>query len=201
MNSAPLPTLAMNRLLVVDLLSAEAPCFAMGYIEHAHGITGAFILRPDLDIPDGVTEKGFNFGHSLMSIGDSPLLHFAFEFYDHVTYSGLVNPANPLVQDVVKTMIDTGDYFFFAIDPQQKITAFSSEFNVNDMAGLGTNFTTLEIFDALGFASQCTPEQYETAATKYAKAPQPEGRFVSWVCRDNPEYLDMKRERIDLTPR
>lgn len=192
------PALVINKLLIVDLLAAKPPCFALGYIEVEGELTGCFIVRPEAPIPNSSTEQGFRFGHSLRTIGDAPLLHFAFEFYDHAIYSGLVNPTNSLVQDVLTTMVETRDYFFFALNPDNTITAFRSEFDVQDMAGLESNVALLDVFDALGFGSHCTPEMYERAAAQYATAPEPEGRFMAWACRDNPEYLDMAQHRLPL---
>jgi hypothetical protein len=34
---------------------------------------------------------------------------------------------------------DTQDYFFFAINPDQTVTAFRSQFETHDLAGLRTN--------------------------------------------------------------
>jgi hypothetical protein len=67
------------------------------------------------------------------------VLHFGFEFYGHATYHGLVSAGNPIIQAVIATMLDTQDYFFFAINPDQTVTAFRSQLEAPDVAGLRTN--------------------------------------------------------------
>ena len=75
--------------------------------------------RPLQAIPAASTNQGFRFGHSMLGLGDHHILHFAFEFYGHTTYHGLVNPSNPIVQAMIARMLETEDYFFFAINPDQ----------------------------------------------------------------------------------
>ena len=66
------------------------------------------------------------------------MLHFGFEFYGHATYHGLVPVGNPIIQSVIETMLETQDYFFFAINPDQTVTAFRSQFEAHDLTGLRT---------------------------------------------------------------
>ena len=189
-----LPTLTLNRLFVTDLMAAETPCFALGYVEERQSISGFLALRPDETIPSVSTDQGFRFGHSVLGLGGSPVLQFVFEFYDHARYHALVNPGNPIVQAVLSTMVETEDYFFFAINPDQTVTAFRSYLESPDLVGLRTN---LEHFRRV----TCMPAQYEKACRAFAKDPQPPGRILDWVCRDNFEYLDLTRHRLDLNPK
>ncbi len=48
-----LPKLTLNRLFVSDLMAANAPCFAMGYVEveEQQSVSGFLALRPDEPIP------------------------------------------------------------------------------------------------------------------------------------------------------
>jgi hypothetical protein len=189
-----LPTLTMNRLFVGDLMAEEPPCFAMGYVEQRQALSGFFALRPEQTIPSASTDQGFCFGHCVLGLDGSPVLQFTFEFYDHARYHALVNPGNPIVQAVLSTMIATEDYFFFAINPDQTVTAFRSHLESPDLGGLRTN---MERFGNV----TCTPAQYETVRAAFGKNPQPPGHLLEWVCRDNPDYLDLTRNRLKLNPK
>ena len=119
-------------------------------------------------IPAASTNQGFRFGHSMLGLGDHHILHFAFEFYGHTTYHGLVNPSNPIVQAMIARMLETEDYFFFAINPDQTVTAFRSHLEIADLAGLRTN--QAQFADAA-----CPPEVYEQAVTAFRAKPTPPG--------------------------
>ncbi len=101
-----LPKLTLNELFIRDFMAADAPCFAMGYVEERKSISGFLALRPEQPIPKSVTQQGFNFGHSVVGTEDNPVLHFAFEFYGHAVYHALVNPGNAIVCAVLATMLD-----------------------------------------------------------------------------------------------
>jgi hypothetical protein len=189
-----LPKLTLNKLFVRDLMAADPPCFAMGYVEERGSISGFLAMRPDENIPQDSTQQGFCFGHSMLGIGNSQILHFAFEFYGHATYNSLVNPENPIVQSVLTTMIQTKDYFFFAINPDQTVTAFRSKLEHSDLAGIETNQKRFKKAD-------CTTEQYEKAFNAFSKNPDPPGQVMKWVCRDNPDYLNLSEHRLELNPR
>jgi hypothetical protein len=189
-----LPKLTLNRLFVGDLMAAKAPCFALGYVEERQSISGFLALRPDKAIPSASTDQGFRFGHCVLGLGGSPVLQFIFEFYDHARYHALVNPGNPIVQAVLSSMIETEDYFFFAINPDQTVTAFRSHLESSDLGGLRTN---MEHFRRV----TCMPAQYEKVCEAFAKNPQPPGQILEWVCRDNLDYLDLTRQRLELNPK
>ena len=91
-------------------------------------------------------------------------------------------------------MLDTQDYFFFAINPDQTVTAFRSQFEAPDLAGLRTN---QEQFSE----GSCSSEQYESAVKTFTKNPGPPGTVMNWVCRNNWDYLDLKKYPLDLNPR
>lgn len=189
-----LPRLTVNELFIHDLMAANPPCFAFGYVEDQGSKSGFIALRPEAPIPAISTEQGFRFGHSVLGPSTSPVLHFAFEFYGHATYHGLVPAGNPIIQAVIATMLETEDYFFFAINPDQGVTAFRSQLECADLAGLRAN---RELFsDAI-----CTPEQYERAVKAFTKNPDPPGQVMEWVCRNNWDYLDLTRFPLELTPR
>ncbi|MDH3602307.1 MAG: hypothetical protein OEU26_22060 [Candidatus Tectomicrobia bacterium] len=189
-----LPRLTLNALFVHDLMAAKPPCFALGYVEERGSLSGFLALRPAKAIPSASTQQGFRFGHSVLGLNDSPVLHFAFEYYGHAIYHSLVNPGNPIVQRVLSTMTETEDYFFFAINPDQTVIAFRSLLENADLAGLKANQERFK-------QASCTPEQYEKVYKLFAKNPDPPGQIMDWVCQDNPDYLDLAEHRLELTPK
>ena len=105
---------------------------------------GLLALRPGEIIPPEITEPGFNFGHPLLGNAHFEVVHFAFEFYGFGTYNVLINPNNPLVQAVPDVMIDSGEYFFLAIGPNQGVTAFRSEIGKETLAGITDNLARIK---------------------------------------------------------
>ena len=189
-----LPVLIMNRLLIQDLMDVDAPCFALGKVQLNNETTGFIAVRPPEAIPDESTLKGFDFGHSVIGIEDSPVLHFAFNFHGHMTYHGLVNPGNTIVQNVLSSMIETGHYLFFSINPDQTATSFGAMLPDKDAFGLKSN---LERFKKVS----CMPSQYEKTVEVFGRNPLPPGEMLNWVCRDNPDYLDLDRYPMEVNPR
>ena len=55
------------------------------------------------------------------------VLHLAFAFPGFQTSNVLINPHNLVVQAVLRTMLDEGDYFFCALQSQGQITAFRAD--------------------------------------------------------------------------
>lgn len=188
-----LPKLAVNRQFIDDFVAAEAPCFALGMIEERKQTLGLLALRPDEIIPPEIMSRGFNFGHALFGNDYFEVIRFAFEFYGFGTYNVLVNPNNPLVQAVLAAMIDSGEYFFLAIGPDQDVTAFRSEIGPESLAGLTANLTRIQ-------SSATTDVQYQQALRQFQKCPSPPGRLLAWECRDNIAYLDIKDDRLEMTP-
>lgn len=188
-----LPALTMNRLLIQDLMNEEAPCFAMGQVRIKGDTTGFIAVRPQEAVPEMSSQQGFSFGHSVIGLEDSPVLHFAFNFYDHCVYHGLVNPGNPIVQSVLNLMIETGNYMFFSINPDQTATSFGAKLPDKDFVGLKSN---LERFKMMS----CLPTQYEKNVEAFSRNPSPPGEMLNWVCRDNPEYLDLDGYPMEINP-
>ncbi len=189
-----LPKLTVNRLFVRDLIAANPPCFALGYVEERGSTSGFIALRPEAPVPTTSTQQGFRFGHSVLEFEGNPVLHFAFEFYGHAVYHGLVAPGNPIIQAVIATMLETEDYLFFAINPDQTVTVFRSQLECTDLVGLKTN---QELFKN----ESCTPEQYERSIKAFSKKPDQHDQVMEWVCRDNWEYLDLTKHRLEFNPR
>ena len=189
-----LPRLTVNELFVRDLMKADPPCFSLGYVEES-GIQSGFIaLRPEEPIPNTSTDQGFRFGHSVLGHEENPVLHFAFEFYGHTIYHGLVRPENPIIQAVLDTMIETEDYFFFAVNPDQTATAFRSKLEHTDLASLKTNRDQFR-------NENCTSDQYDRSVKAFSRNPDPPGQVMEWVCRHNWDYLDLTEHRLVLNPK
>jgi len=58
----------------------------------------------------------------LLGTTEFEVIQFVFHFYGFETYNILVNPNNRLVKTVLMRMVESGDYFFFAISPNQSVT-------------------------------------------------------------------------------
>lgn len=188
-----LPKLTVNELFIRELMSVPSPCFGLGYVEVQGTKTGFIALRPETPIPRNATERGFSFGHSVLGIEGNPILHFAFEFHGHTIHHGLVIPSNPIAQAVLETMIETQDYFFFAINPDHTATAFRSELKHIDLVNLKTNQEKFK-------DQSCTPEQYQRAVQSFSEKPDPPGIVMEWVCQTQWAYLDLTQNRLTLNP-
>ncbi len=189
-----LPDLTVNALFMRDLMAASPPCFALGYVHDGHSKTGFIALRPETPIPNDTTAQGFSFGHSILGVDGKPVLHFAFQFYDYDIFHGLALPSNPMIQAVIDTMLQTEDYFFFSINPNQTVTAFRSQLETSNLVGLRTN---RERF----CDESCSPEQYDRAVKAFTKKPDPPGQVMEWVCRHDWNYLDIDKYPLTLTPK
>jgi len=106
----------------------------------------------------------------------------------------LVNPNNVVVRTVLSRMVTTGEYCFFAIDANGTATAFQSSLEQANLVGLRTNFPVID-------SATTTDAQYERAVVWFDRNPEPRGARLSWVCRDNRDYLDLSHDRLELTPR
>lgn len=186
------PKLSVNRRFMSDFIAAETPCFALGLVEEQDRRSGFLALRSEEPIPPRITNAGMRFGHSLLGTAVFEVVHFAFEFYGFSTFNVLVNPNNPLVRTVLTTMVESGDYFFFAVS-RGAATAFRSEIGQENLAGLKTNLPRIR-------NSTTTESQYRKAVSAFERNPDPPGVLLDWVCRDHPDYLDLTADRLDLTP-
>ncbi len=187
------PSLVVNEPFMREIVSAEAPCFALGLVEVGGQQTGFLVLRPGEPIPREVTAFGFRFGQSLVGISGQAVVHFAFEFYGFRTYNALVNPNNLVVRTVLRTMVEQKDYFFFALDSNNTVTAFRSELGQDDLGGLKTNLRHI-------LTATTTDAQYQRALKSFTRNPDPPGQVISWVCRDEMDHLDLTEHRLILNP-
>ncbi len=79
-------------------------------------------------------------------------------------------------------MVESGDYFFFALDANDSTTAFRSELGEGHLRLLKEYLPLLR-------QSTTTDAQYEQAVVLFGWKPEPPGVLLRWVCR-NEEYLD-----------
>ncbi|MFT2793852.1 hypothetical protein ACMV5I_28060 [Serratia sp. T13T92] len=189
-----LPLLSVNSLFIEDLMLDNPPCFAFGYVEERGEKCGFIALRPEISIPTESTQQGMHFGHSVIGTMEEPVLHFAFEFYGHATYHGLVPSGNPIIQAVLNTMLETEDYFFFAINPDNSITAFRSPLD-------GTMLMQLQNTHDVFWRAICSDERYEQTVTQFNKNIHQPENVLKWVCRNNWDYLNLTKYRMELYPK
>src|SRR2546426_1957558 len=187
------PALVVNRLFMQELLAAEPPCFALGMVEERQRLCGMLALRLDQEMPVTVAAGGFEFGHALFGTTTFVVLHLVFAFPGFQTYNVLINPHNPLVQAVLRTMLDDGDYFFFALNAQGHVTAFRADIGSEGLAVLRANRARLQ-------SSTTTEGQYQQALTSFAAHPDPAGILLHWVCPDHVASVDLTTNRMALTP-
>lgn len=188
-----LTPLTLNRSFTREFIDAEPPCFAMGLVEERGQQSGLLALRPAQAIPSEVSDLGLNFGHALYGSATFEVIHFVFEFYGFQTYNVLVNPNNPLVQTVLTQMLDSADYFFFALNPDNHVTTFRVEIGEDILTELTGNISRIR-------SSTTTESQYQRAISSFSKNPTPEGILLNWVCQNNPDYLDLTTDQVQLTP-
>ncbi len=188
------PLLIVNRSFIREFITADAPCVAFGLVEEQHQQCGFLALRLKEPIPPAISEQGFNFGHCLLGNENYEVIHFSFEFYGFETYNVLINPNNPLVKEVLKTMIEDEDCFFLTLDELYgSATAFRTEIGQETLTYLKSNFSRI-------MNSTTTEQQYRQALSSFSKNPEPPGILLNWVCRDQIEYLDLTKDRLALTP-
>jgi hypothetical protein len=190
-----LPTLTVNRSFMKALIAAEAPCCGLGLVEVDQKKSGFLALRPGEVIPEASQSLGFNFGHSLYGSSQFEVVHFSFEFYGFGLYHVLVNPNNPLVQVVLKTMLESRDYFFFSIEERSgSVTAFRNEIDSEVMANFQRDWPLIE-------SSNTTKRQYHKAVSGFIRDDAyPTGSLMHWLELDNLSYLDLRIDRLDLNP-
>jgi len=189
-----LPALAVNRSFMAEFIEADPPCFALGLVEVGGTRCAMVALRPEQAIPLHVTAGGFRFGHALLGAADWEVVHFVLEFYGFATFHALVNPSDPAARQVLSAMVDTGDFFFFAIDADRRgTTAFRSGMGPDSLANLRANMNRIE-------HSTTSEAQYRQATAQIERHPEPPGTLLTWMCRGNAGHLDLEHDRLVLRP-
>ena len=191
----PLPPLTLNRKFIGDFSDAAAPCCALGLVKSASTITGFLAVKPDPAIPNHVLGLGMGFGHRMIATqGGSLVCQFAFNFYGFAQYSVLVNPSNVLALKVMEAMVAQKDYFFFILNSDERVSAFRSDLNDENLAGMRDSIPIMR-------SATTTEAVYEQAVSAFWRAPDPvDMKALNWVCRDDPTYLDLEDDTIDLPP-
>ena len=185
--------LIANRQFIQELCDAEKPCVALGLVEERKRPCGFLGLRLNEAIPTEVSNRGFSFGHALLGTSQFEVIQFSFRFYGFNTYHVLVNPNNPLIQAVITRLIDRGDYFFFAIRPTTSSTAFRADIGEDNLSQLKANWGRIQ-------RSTTSEADYEKAVRQFRILRNPPGQVLEWVCRDNLDYLDLTRDRMEMKP-
>jgi hypothetical protein len=188
-----LPKLTVNRQFRATFLAEQTPCLALGLVEEGSDPCALIALRLDEALPRAVSAAGFRFGNAILGTGRWEVVHFAFEFYGFATYNVLVNPGDPVVRSVLTTMVETGDYFFFALDSDRQATAFRSGLGNANLAGLKANLSRLQ-------RSATTDAQYRQAVSQFERHPDPPGTLLRWVCRDSVDSLDPAQDPLVMNP-
>lgn len=188
-----LPKLTVNRQFMHDFITENTPCCAFGAIEDRNRKSGLIALRLNDVIPNEVTDKGFCLGHSLYGSSRFEVVHFVFQFYGFKTYNVLINPNDPLIREVLKMMIEDGGYFIFVINPDNSVTAFRSSFGQDTLCELQHNIIRIS-------NSNTSDSDYQKAFSTFNKNPDPSGEILNWVCRNNIEYLELKKDCLELKP-
>jgi hypothetical protein len=97
-----------------------------------------------------------------------------------------------MARGVLTAMVESGDYFFFALDSNESTTAFRSEIGQGNLMLLKDNLARIR-------RSKTTEAQYEKGLAFFTRNPEPPGPLLRWVCRDA-EYLNLAKDRLELTP-
>lgn len=188
-----LPKLTLNRRFVQDFLAASEPCCAVGVIEERKQVLPLLALRPGVTLPDYITARGFEFGHSVLGDNDYEIVQFAFEFRGFATYHVLLNPNDPAVREILRRMVEQRRYFIIAIDPDQHVTTFRADVGEAVLAGLTDHLPRL-------MCSTTSGARYDKVLAQFRRRPEPPGHVLEWVCLGNLSYFDLTKDRMELTP-
>ena len=191
-----IPRLTINGVFIDAFLRAPAPCFALGLIEERRRSCGFLAIRPEDIVPSEVTRSGFRFGHSLLGTSQYAVVHFVFKFSGYGRYHALVNPNNPIVCAVLTRMVESGTYFFMAINPNGSATVFNADVGQgsgSNLAGLKSNLPRI-------LQEETTEAEYQQAFSRFQIDPQPPGKMLHWVCRDDTACLDLTSDRLEMSP-
>ena len=121
------------------------------------------------------------------------MVQFAFAFHGFATYNVRINPSDPGARSVLTTMIDTGDYFFLALDSDHRATAFRSDIGAANLVGLKANLSRIQ-------GSVTTDVQYRQAVSQFEQHPNSPGTLLTWVCRDHLADLDPAPDPLVMNP-
>jgi hypothetical protein len=187
------PKLTLNSRFVQDFLDASEPCCSVGVIEDRQQVLPLLALRPGVTLPNHITARGFEFGHSVLGDNDYEIVQFAFEFHGFATYHVLLNPNDPAVCEILRRMVEQRSYFIIAIDPDQLVTTFRADVGEATLAGLINHLPRL-------MRSTTSGACYNKVLAQFRRRPEPPGHVLEWVCHGDLSYLDLTKDRMELTP-
>jgi hypothetical protein len=187
------PKLVVSSLFMAEFVAAEAPCFALGLIEDRALPFGLIALKLAEPVPKATAAVGMRFGHSLFGNQKFIVVHFAFEFYGYRTFNAIVKPDNPIVRRVLSAMVETGTTNFMTVDDGGSATIFSSDLGSHNLAGLDANLPRI-------LSSVASEADYQLAMAHFERDTSPGVGVLNWVCHDNPAYLDLSQNRMDMSP-
>lgn len=93
-------------------------------------------------------------------------------------------------------MVDSGEFFFFALDGNRSATTFNADLGRGrdaDRAGLRRNLPRI-------LRAATTEAQYQDALARFRANPDPPGTLLNGVCRNDERYLDPIADRLEMTP-
>jgi hypothetical protein len=130
-----MPKLTVNGQFIRDFISAHHRALRLDCQRKASAFAASWFS--DLRKPFH-RKSSAKTSLSIFLLGNAnfEVIHFVLEFYNFRICNVLVNPNNPLVQTVLTTIVESCDYFFFAMSPSQSVTTFQSEIAQADLAGL-----------------------------------------------------------------
>ena len=79
------------------------------------------------------------------------------------------------------------------IRPTTSCTAFRADMGEDNLAQLKANWGRIQ-------RSTTSEADYEKSVRQFRLGPNPPGQVLEWVCRDNLNYLDLTRDRMDMRP-
>ena len=85
------------------------------------------------------------------------------------------------------------DYFFFAIKPTERSTAFRADMGEDNLSQLKVNWGRIQ-------QSTTSEADYEKVVRQFRLRPNPPGQVLESVGRDNLDYLDLTRACMDMRP-
>ena len=87
-------------------------------------------------------------------------------------------------------MVESGDYFFFALDSAERTTAFRSEIGQGNLTMLKNNLVRI-------VGSTTTEAQYNRVVTLFRKNLEPPCPLLRWVCREG-KYANLTADRLEM---
>ena len=187
------PQLIVNGDLVRAFHAAAAPCGILGLLEE-RGTSAPFLaIRPQEPIVRRIAGQALEFGHALLGEPPAEVIQFGVTFFETSTYHILVNANSAVAQEVWASIVERRYYFIFVINPNQHTTAFRADIDPEGLTRLADYWLRMR-------RSTTSGAQYQDMVAQFARNPVPRGRLVEWVCRDNRDFLDFTKNRLEIKP-